>query len=197
MPNPLSPLASQARYRDTFKQFADLRHKRDALEDEIQRLEWALAHGTPGGGGVESVAPSTPEAAKAAQQHGGNGNGSAGGAAAGGGAGAAQGVQGRIKALERERDEIRQLHRQLLRDYHSSFHHVRAPISLGAEGLEAAVLAYASLSVLTWNLSPFPLQVWGQLMKTGYQNSRFANQARALLCLHSLTAACCRFRSNL
>lgn len=55
----------------------------------------------------------------------------------------AEDVPARIEALRRERDAIRQEHRDGLREYHGSFHNV-----------------------------------WGQLMKTGYQNSRFANQAR-------------------
>ncbi|MCO5548089.1 hypothetical protein L7F22_001547 [Adiantum nelumboides] len=52
--------------------------------------------------------------------------------------------------LERQRDHIRDLHRQTLKDCHEKFH-----------------------------------KIWGQLMQTGYQSSRFANQVERFACLYT------------
>lgn len=52
--------------------------------------------------------------------------------------------------LEVQRDHIRDLHRQALKECHEMFH-----------------------------------KTWGQLMKTGYQNSRFANQVERFACLYT------------
>eukprot|EP00250_Pteridium_aquilinum_P009129 c18461_g1_i2 orf=176-1831(-) len=54
------------------------------------------------------------------------------------------------ETLQVQRDHIRALHRQALKECHETFH-----------------------------------KTWGQLMKTGYQNSRFANQVERFACLYT------------
>eukprot|EP00250_Pteridium_aquilinum_P015886 c22820_g1_i1 orf=420-2315(+) len=67
-------------------------------------------------------------------------------------------VKAEIKALEDERDKVRESHRQAQRLCHQKFH-----------------------------------KIWGQLMKTGYQNSRFAHQVERFACLYTsqVTNLCC------
>lgn len=67
-------------------------------------------------------------------------------------------IEEEIKALEAERDKVRESHRQAQRLCHQKFH-----------------------------------KTWGQLMKTGYQNSRFAHQVERFACLYTsqVTNLCC------
>eukprot|EP00850_Spirogloea_muscicola_P001297 SM000005S17094 [mRNA] locus=s5:81919:86587:+ [translate_table: standard] len=94
-------------------EFHALRQQRDALDDSIQRLEWAI-----------KLEDSTEES-RAEFIH-------------------------DIKNLQVQRDAVRELHRRAQQDCHQMFH-----------------------------------RVWGQLMKTGYQNSRFAHQVERFACLYT------------
>jgi hypothetical protein len=116
-----------------------LRGARDALEDQIQRLEWAVAHGEGaaglggggGGGGGEhhqgDAGDSTPPPAAEEEDY-----------------------PALIANLKAQRDAVRAKHRALLRAHHERFH-----------------------------------AVWGRLLKTGYQNSRFAHQVERFACLYT------------
>jgi hypothetical protein len=130
VPELAAELRVRAASRGATEEFRALRCRRDALDDELQRLEWALRSGGA-------------RAAAAAQ-------GAAAAAAGGDDAEAARVLGARIAALREERDALRELHRAALRSYHATFH-----------------------------------EVWGQLMKTGYSNSRFASQVERFACLYT------------
>eukprot|EP00897_Mesotaenium_endlicherianum_P009514 jgi/Mesen1/8591/ME000005S08553 len=95
------------------KEFHKLRQQRDALDDTIQRLEWAIKFDNH------------------TEQEKGN-------------------IQREIAALEEQKSAVREAHRRAMRECHQRFH-----------------------------------EVWGQLMKTGYQNSRFAHQVERFACLYT------------
>ncbi|GBG69541.1 hypothetical protein CBR_g4376 [Chara braunii] len=110
---------------DMRKRFFELRQLRDALDDSLQRLKWALKFETY----------SEEENAKLTTE---------------------------IEKLEKQRDEMREAHRQAQQALHHKFH-----------------------------------SVWGQLMKTGYQNSRFAHQVERFACLYtSHVANLCYYSPN-
>ncbi|KAL4448376.1 hypothetical protein ABPG75_005595 [Micractinium tetrahymenae] len=104
-----------------------LRKQRDALDDQIQRLEWQLSN-----------APLDADPSH-------DMDGSAGGAASEEEAAAYHDM---LANLRQQRESLRERHRALLRSHHELFH-----------------------------------PVWGQLMKTGYQNSRYAHQMERFACL--------------
>jgi hypothetical protein len=131
VPELASELRVRAAARGASEEFRALRCRRDALDDELQRLEWAAA----GGARHVAVAGVTPRAADAGADS---------------DAEAAAALARRIAALREERDALREMHRTALSRYHSSFHYV-----------------------------------WGQLMKTGYSNSRFASQVERFACLYT------------
>eukprot|EP00850_Spirogloea_muscicola_P010367 SM000060S19699 [mRNA] locus=s60:664713:669200:- [translate_table: standard] len=95
------------------REFHALRQQRDALDDSIQRLEWAIKF------------EDSTEESRAEFIH-------------------------NIENLQVQRDAVRELHRKAQQDCHQMFH-----------------------------------KVWGQLMKTGYQNSRFAHQVERFACLYT------------
>jgi hypothetical protein len=97
-----------------------LRKQRDALDDQIQRLEWQLSN---------TDVDSDPS-------H--NMDGSAWGTSS---EEEINAVADMLANLKQQRASLRERHRDLLRSHHEQFH-----------------------------------PVWGQLMKTGYQNSRYAHQ---------------------
>jgi len=82
---------------------------RDALSDQIERLEWAIAHGSEASPGQYQQRQEERRA--------------------------------QLELLRVRRAEVKGKHSVMLRDYHEAFHHV-----------------------------------WGRLLKTGYQNSRYAHQ---------------------
>lgn len=95
-----------------------LRAQRDALDDQIQRLEWGLNHDKLLLDGMESDHSDMDESV--------------------------------LENLKEQRASLRLRHRALLKEHHSRFH-----------------------------------QVWGQLLKTGYQNSRYAHQIERFACLYT------------
>lgn len=99
-----------------------LRQQRDALDDQIQRLEWGLRCRQRPGASVDD-GMSAEESADFSEL---------------------------LQNLMEQRDALRQRHRTLLAEHHSAFH-----------------------------------SVWGQLMKTGYQNSRYAHQIERFACLYT------------
>jgi 5'-nucleotidase len=135
--------------RQAGDEFRALRARRDAIEDELQRLEWARKCGGPRA--QQAAAAHVVLALGGTAQH-------MGGSASATGevldledAGAVDAaLEARIAGLQHERDALRELHRNRLRSYHQSFH-----------------------------------GVWGQLMKTGYSNSRFASQVERFACLYT------------
>jgi hypothetical protein len=135
VPELAAELRVRAAARGASEEFRALRCRRDALDDELQRLEWAARSG--GARAVLAAAPHTPLPGA---------NGGADVPAAD----ADAVLRTRIAALREERDALRELHRSALRSYHAAFHHV-----------------------------------WGQLMKTGYSNSRFASQVERFACLYT------------
>jgi len=126
-------VAGGAEARAAAARFRGLRSRRDAMDDELQRLEWAArcggaralsaAHALLAG---EGVPPPSGE-----QQ-------------------AAELLRARAATLRAERDALRELHRGELRAHHARYH-----------------------------------PVWGQLLKTGYSNSRFASQVERFACLYT------------
>mmetsp|Transcript_29442 Transcript_29442/g.94283 ORF Transcript_29442/g.94283 Transcript_29442/m.94283 type:complete len:150 (-) Transcript_29442:118-567(-) len=114
--------------REYEERFLSMRRRRDALDDQVQALEWTLAHEAHA---VSAVA--TPATASAAAD---------------------------LEALKAERNVVRTELRELMATYHASFH-----------------------------------LVWGQLMKTGYQNSRFASQVERFACLYTSHVGNLRFYS--
>lgn len=108
-----------ARTGDTAAELRALRAARDALEDQIQRLEWAQAHGCADGGSDDDDATGDEYDAV-------------------------------LASLRTQRDDAREKHRTLLKAHHAKFH-----------------------------------AVWGRLLKTGYQNSRYAHQVERFACLYT------------
>jgi hypothetical protein len=108
-----------ARTGDTAAELRALRAARDALEDQIQRLEWARAHGAAASGSDDE----------------GDSDAS---------------CESVLASLVAQRDAAREKHRSLLRAHHARFH-----------------------------------AVWGRLLKTGYQNSRYAHQIERFACLYT------------
>lgn len=90
--------------RQASDEFRALRARRDAIDDELQRLEWALR-----GGCVRA------QAAAAAHLQPGGAQGFAAVEAA---------LSARAGSLRAERDALRERHRGRLREYHESFHGV-------------------------------------------------------------------------
>jgi len=90
--------------RQASDEFRALRARRDAIDDELQRLEWALR-----GGCVRA------QAAAAAHLQPGGAQGVAAVEAA---------LSARAGSLRAERDALRERHRGRLREYHESFHGV-------------------------------------------------------------------------
>lgn len=93
-----------------------LRQQRDALEDQIQRLEWRLANDADEDEDTD--------------------NGSD--------------VVELLLNLREQREALKMRHRKLLQSHHEAFH-----------------------------------PIWGQLFKTGYQNSRYAHQIERFACLYT------------
>lgn len=88
---------------DTAAEMRALRAARDALEDQIQRLEWALEHGSAGGGTATMTGDDDD----------------------GGGAPGDRGPAGLIiDSLKLQRDQVRAKHRELLKKHHERFHAV-------------------------------------------------------------------------
>ena len=133
VPELASELRVRAAARGASEEFRALRCRRDALDDELQRLEWAAREHATAGSRAPSSVPAADDNHSAASP-----------------ADEAAQLQSRITALREERDALRELHRGALRAYHGAFHHV-----------------------------------WGQLMKTGYANSRFASQVERFACLYT------------
>ncbi|KAI7837934.1 hypothetical protein COHA_008240 [Chlorella ohadii] len=114
-----------ARCKGNMAELRVLRRQRDALDDQIQRLEWQLRHSppdAPGGVAAGTCASFSTDEAEA--------------------------VEGMLINLKEQREGLRERHRALLKAHHDQFH-----------------------------------PVWGQLMKTGYQNSRYAHQIERFACL--------------
>jgi hypothetical protein len=114
-----------ARCKGNMTELRVLRRQRDALDDQIQRLEWQLRHAppdAPGGDAAGTCASFSSDEAEA--------------------------VAGMLDNLKEQREGLRERHRALLKAHHDQFH-----------------------------------PVWGQLMKTGYQNSRYAHQIERFACL--------------
>jgi len=124
-------------------EFRALRSRRDAIEDELQRLEWARKCG-----GARAQQAAAAHMVLSPGLH--NGGGASPQMDLDDPAAVDAALEARISALRLERDALRELHRQRLRSYHQSFH-----------------------------------GVWGQLMKTGYSNSRFASQVERFACLYT------------
>ncbi|KAI8472984.1 MAG: purine 5'-nucleotidase [Monoraphidium minutum] len=124
-----------------------LREQRDALADQIERLEWQVAHGgphrledrLPGPDGGSHGDASSSGSSSSSQQQGG-----------GGGEGGQAARRAALESLRQRRAEVKGRHSALLRSYHESFH-----------------------------------PVWGRLLKTGYQNSRYAHQMDRFACLYT------------
>jgi HAD superfamily 5'-nucleotidase-like hydrolase len=137
-----------SRSKGAMAELRTLRAARDALEDQIQRLEWAVAHGegaagTGGGGGDDPDVLSSSD----------SGAGSDAG-------GETAEYPALIANLKVQRDAVRAKHRALLRAHHERFH-----------------------------------AVWGRLLKTGYQNSRYAHQVERFACLYTSHVANLHFVS--
>jgi HAD superfamily 5'-nucleotidase-like hydrolase len=124
---------SGAEARQAQAHFKALRAKRDALDDELQRLEWARKVG-----GARAVAAAQSQSACDSAQ------------TPPDEAGALLALGRRSEELRKERDALRELHRAELRAHHAQFH-----------------------------------PTWGQLLKTGYTNSRFASQVERFACLYT------------
>ena len=92
-----------SRQADTAAEMRALRAARDALEDQIQRLEWALEH--PGSSSGTATMTGDDDD--------------------GGGAPGDRGLAGAIiDSLKLQRDEVRARHRALLKKHHERFHAV-------------------------------------------------------------------------
>lgn len=115
VPEMAAELAILAKHTGVTARLKTLRMQREVLEDQIQRLHWALDHGREANG-----SSSQPDWERQLQQ------------------------------LEDQRSQVREEHRALLAEHHGRFH-----------------------------------STWGQLLKTGYQNSRFAHQVERFACLYT------------
>jgi len=98
-----------------------MRKRRDAVEDEVQRIQWKLAQVREGLAGGNAPLPEDEDE-----------------------------WRDQVKRLEREYAELRKGHSAKLSDFHAQFH-----------------------------------AIWGQLLKTGYQNSRFSSQIERFACLYT------------
>lgn len=97
----LDILSKQA---DTAAEMRALRAARDALEDQIQRLEWALEHPGSSSGGTATMTGDDDD---------------------GGGAPGDRGPAGAIiDSLKLQRNAVRDKHRALLKQHHEAFHAV-------------------------------------------------------------------------
>lgn len=125
-----------------------LRHQRDSLDDQIQRLEWRIAY--------SAVEEEMNNNSRADQQQNGVGNPEKSSndipaaAALSSSDEEAYTLADLLHNLREQRDGLKLRHRQLLQRYHEAFH-----------------------------------PVWGQLLKTGYQNSRYAHQIERFACLYT------------
>jgi HAD superfamily 5'-nucleotidase-like hydrolase len=129
-----------SRSRGAMAELRTLRAARDALEDQIQRLEWAVVHGAGAagvGGEGEEEEEEDPDALSSSSSDGAPPVDTAD-------------YPALIANLKSQRDGVRAKHRALLRSHHERFH-----------------------------------AVWGRLLKTGYQNSRFAHQVERFACLYT------------
>lgn len=172
-----SELDTLSRCQGNMAELRVLRSQRDALDDQIQRLEWRLKSG--GGAGLASFSDEetasflkeldddceagAAEVAAAAAAGSRNGDGAAAGHEVEAGPSApnqpaalssceddAATIVDLLVNLREQRDGLRARHRQLLKAHHEAFH-----------------------------------PVWGQLFKTGYQNSRYAHQVERFACLYT------------
>lgn len=117
--------------RDSYFRFEELMQLKEDLEDEVQRLQFAISsrqEGLPVSTGLASV-----PAVELAE---------------------------RLKLIIEERNRTRETLRESLKAYHQRFH-----------------------------------PVWGELMKTGHQNSRFAAQVENYACLYTSKVSNFRFYS--
>ncbi|KIY96271.1 hypothetical protein MNEG_11691 [Monoraphidium neglectum] len=103
---------------NTQRELQKLRAQRDDLADQIERLEWAIAHGA-------ELLPAAHEPAQDARR-------------------------AALDALVSQKGQVKARHSATLRAYHEAFH-----------------------------------PVWGRLLKTGYQNSRYAHQMDRFACLYT------------
>lgn len=114
--------------KNNMQELRVLRKQRDALDDQIQRLEWQLSNapldGDPSHNMDLSAAGTSSEDELNA-------------------------FADMLSNLKQQRESLRERHRDLLRSHHEQFH------------------------------------PWGQLMKTGYQNSRYAHQMERFACLYT------------
>ena len=101
-----------------------LRQQRDALDDQIQRLEWRLRLNSSTSSGGEEEEGNVEEDGKQLAQL--------------------------LENLRGQRDTLKARHCSLLQAHHEAFH-----------------------------------PVWGQLFKTGYQNSRYAHQVERFACIYA------------
>ena len=111
-------LAARASAGATAAELASLRLARDALEDQMQRIQWQRDHGGASGSDDEG--------------------------------GSDDAYASIYDSLRSQRNAARSKHVALLKAYHSQFH-----------------------------------AVWGSLLKTGYQNSRYAHQVERFACLYT------------
>lgn len=146
-----------------------LRQQRDALDDQIQRLEWRLGPGAAGPEAAEAAAAAEDadtecldgtaavEEAQAAADARARANGTNGACYAPSSPSSGSMSEedaasaGELLAnLREQRDALRARHRAALHAHHEAFH-----------------------------------PVWGQLFKTGYQTSRYAHQVERFACLYA------------
>ena len=126
-----------------------LRQQRDALDDQIQRLEWKKTFGS----GSSSSSSNNINSSSISSIDDSDDDDSDDDVNGGGGASsssAAAAIEELLNNLREQRDAVRARHRGLLQSHHEAFH-----------------------------------PVWGQLFKTGYQNSRYAHQVERFACLYS------------
>lgn len=116
-----------SRCKGNMQELLALRQMREAIDDQIQRLQWALSHRPPDDSADEDDIGKLLEA---------------------------------VDNLKMQRDEVRQKHRALLREHHGRFH-----------------------------------PIWGQMLKTGYQNSQLAHQIERFACLYTSHVANLSFYS--
>lgn len=113
-----------------------LRQQRDALEDQIQRLEWRLGgEFSDDDDNYDDNYDNNDEDDQAQEQ---------------GESGSRNDVVDLLLNLREQRDALKMRHRSLLQQHHETFH-----------------------------------PIWGQLFKTGYQNSRYAHQIERFACLYT------------
>jgi len=139
-----------SRSKGAMAELRTLRAARDALEDQIQRLEWAVEHGEGAAAAVSEARTSTaPDSDSLSLLEDDEEGGSP-----------PPDLPALITNLKAQRDGVRAKHRALLRAHHERFH-----------------------------------AVWGRLLKTGYQSSRFAHQVERFACLYTSHVANLHFVS--